>query len=326
MGDELTQAAVSRRPPISLSRSVARTHMYTYDADIWDLSLVQAIFCRPVPNLSITYATFASLYAAARTASPFLTVNATLSTSAVTIATLRPCTRHTPRVERQPKGVAEHSASAWRRMRTQHTERTSTAMCVAPSTLLRGNPNTAQKGQAAHDEALRGVEGVQRVTMLLLARFPAHSHLSCGIRSCQRVDARQRTGWGPHYAHQRPISHLVQSSAPTKAWWRGRRRWAQSPACRHPSPRRRRSWTCPGRCLSPGRTVRAAPPRDSQPRTAEPLPAAGGSALSSSRRTRGWRRGWRRHTEGGSDAGGWYWPWLTGAFAQRVCTERVCTH
>jgi hypothetical protein len=47
----MAQAAVSRRPPISLSRFVARTHMYTYAAKVWDLSIVQGfIFCRPVPN------------------------------------------------------------------------------------------------------------------------------------------------------------------------------------------------------------------------------------------------------------------------------------
>jgi hypothetical protein len=36
--------AVSRRPPISLCTMVARTHMYTYDATVWDLSIVQGPF------------------------------------------------------------------------------------------------------------------------------------------------------------------------------------------------------------------------------------------------------------------------------------------
>jgi hypothetical protein len=31
-------------PPISLHTIVARTHMYTYDANVWDLSLVQGPF------------------------------------------------------------------------------------------------------------------------------------------------------------------------------------------------------------------------------------------------------------------------------------------
>jgi hypothetical protein len=39
-----SHAAVSRRPPISLSTIVARTHMYTYAAKVWDLSLVQGPF------------------------------------------------------------------------------------------------------------------------------------------------------------------------------------------------------------------------------------------------------------------------------------------
>jgi hypothetical protein len=40
-GWEIAHAAVSRRPPISLDAIVARTHMYTYAANVWDLSLVQ---------------------------------------------------------------------------------------------------------------------------------------------------------------------------------------------------------------------------------------------------------------------------------------------
>jgi hypothetical protein len=47
---EIAHATVSRRPPISLYRIVARTAGYTYDANVWDLSIVQGIFCRPVPT------------------------------------------------------------------------------------------------------------------------------------------------------------------------------------------------------------------------------------------------------------------------------------
>jgi hypothetical protein len=39
-GRSLTQP-VSRRPPISLDMIVSRTHMYTYAAKVWDLSIVQ---------------------------------------------------------------------------------------------------------------------------------------------------------------------------------------------------------------------------------------------------------------------------------------------
>jgi hypothetical protein len=47
------------RPPISLSRTVARTHMYTYAAKVWDLSIdSSASFCRPVPNLRVTIRNF----------------------------------------------------------------------------------------------------------------------------------------------------------------------------------------------------------------------------------------------------------------------------
>jgi hypothetical protein len=51
VGDELTRAA-SRRPPICPSRIGARTEGYTYDAKVWDLSIVQGIpFPVPVsPN------------------------------------------------------------------------------------------------------------------------------------------------------------------------------------------------------------------------------------------------------------------------------------
>jgi hypothetical protein len=37
-------AAVSRRPPISLDRIVARTEGYTFGANVWDLSRVQGHF------------------------------------------------------------------------------------------------------------------------------------------------------------------------------------------------------------------------------------------------------------------------------------------
>jgi hypothetical protein len=36
-----SHGAVSRRPPTSLDTLVARTHMYTYAANVWDLSIVQ---------------------------------------------------------------------------------------------------------------------------------------------------------------------------------------------------------------------------------------------------------------------------------------------
>jgi hypothetical protein len=62
-GWEIAHAAVSRRPPISLSRIVARTHMYTYTARVWDLSIVQGPFsvalCR---TFAVRLATFATLY------------------------------------------------------------------------------------------------------------------------------------------------------------------------------------------------------------------------------------------------------------------------
>jgi hypothetical protein len=59
---EIAHEAVSRRPPISLHRIVARTHMYTYDAKVWDLSLVQRPFSvAPCQTLTFRFATFASL-------------------------------------------------------------------------------------------------------------------------------------------------------------------------------------------------------------------------------------------------------------------------
>jgi hypothetical protein len=51
-GCEIAHAAVSRRPPISLTGIVARPEGYIYDAELWALALVQgASFCRPEPNL-----------------------------------------------------------------------------------------------------------------------------------------------------------------------------------------------------------------------------------------------------------------------------------
>ena len=51
-GWEVAHEAVSRRPPISLDVIVARTLMYTRDAKVWDLSIVQGLLsvapCRTV--------------------------------------------------------------------------------------------------------------------------------------------------------------------------------------------------------------------------------------------------------------------------------------
>jgi hypothetical protein len=59
----IAHAAVSRRPPISLYRIVARTHLYTYAAKAWDLSLVQGPFpVAPCQTPTLRFATFLSLY------------------------------------------------------------------------------------------------------------------------------------------------------------------------------------------------------------------------------------------------------------------------
>jgi hypothetical protein len=50
-GWEIAHAAVSRRPPIPLDTVVALTEGYTYDVEVWDLSIVQGPFsvapCKP---------------------------------------------------------------------------------------------------------------------------------------------------------------------------------------------------------------------------------------------------------------------------------------
>jgi hypothetical protein len=43
-GWEVAYAAVSRRPPIPVYTIVARTHMNTYAAEVWDSSIVQGPF------------------------------------------------------------------------------------------------------------------------------------------------------------------------------------------------------------------------------------------------------------------------------------------
>jgi hypothetical protein len=54
-GWEIAHAAVSRRPPIPLDTIVARTQSYTYDATVWDLSIVQGAFpVTPCPNLTFS--------------------------------------------------------------------------------------------------------------------------------------------------------------------------------------------------------------------------------------------------------------------------------
>ena len=61
-GREIAHGAVSRRPPISLYTVVARTHMYTYAAKVWDLSIIQGpVSVAPrqtLINLKSRFATF----------------------------------------------------------------------------------------------------------------------------------------------------------------------------------------------------------------------------------------------------------------------------
>jgi hypothetical protein len=56
-GWEMAHDAVSRRPPIPLYTMVARTHMYTYDANVWDLSIVQGAFSVAAKLLVLRFAT-----------------------------------------------------------------------------------------------------------------------------------------------------------------------------------------------------------------------------------------------------------------------------
>ena len=61
-GWEIAHAAVSRRPPIPISRIVARTEGYTHAAKVWDLSIVQGPFSvAPCQTLIVRFVTFASL-------------------------------------------------------------------------------------------------------------------------------------------------------------------------------------------------------------------------------------------------------------------------
>jgi hypothetical protein len=46
-GWEFAHGAVSRRPPIPLDTMVARTHMCTYAAKVWDLSIVLSPRAKP---------------------------------------------------------------------------------------------------------------------------------------------------------------------------------------------------------------------------------------------------------------------------------------
>jgi hypothetical protein len=58
----MAPAAVSRRPPISLPRIVARTKGYTYDASVWDLPIVQGPFSvAPCQTVPLRFATVSSL-------------------------------------------------------------------------------------------------------------------------------------------------------------------------------------------------------------------------------------------------------------------------
>jgi hypothetical protein len=70
-GWEIAHAAVSRRPPSPLTRTVAHTHMYTNTATVRVLSLVQGPFsCRPVPNRNDTIHNFSIVGVCARIPPP----------------------------------------------------------------------------------------------------------------------------------------------------------------------------------------------------------------------------------------------------------------
>jgi hypothetical protein len=73
-GREIAHEAVSRPPPTCLYTMVARTHRYTYDAKVWDVSIVQgpfsvAPFLR-ARSLTLRFAAVASLCSVALTCSP----------------------------------------------------------------------------------------------------------------------------------------------------------------------------------------------------------------------------------------------------------------
>jgi hypothetical protein len=57
-GWEIAHEAVSRRPPVSLDRVVARTGGYAYDVGVWDLSIVQGPFSVTCQTLELRFATF----------------------------------------------------------------------------------------------------------------------------------------------------------------------------------------------------------------------------------------------------------------------------
>jgi hypothetical protein len=63
-GWEIAHAAVSRRPPISLARIIARTEGYTYAANVWDVSIVQGPFSvAPCQTFALRFAILSSLHA-----------------------------------------------------------------------------------------------------------------------------------------------------------------------------------------------------------------------------------------------------------------------
>jgi hypothetical protein len=62
-GLEIAHEAVSRRPPISLYRIVARTHSYTRTMRTFGICPSFTFLCRRAkPSLKLRFATFASLY------------------------------------------------------------------------------------------------------------------------------------------------------------------------------------------------------------------------------------------------------------------------
>jgi hypothetical protein len=137
----IAHAAVSRRPPISLYTIVARTHMYTYDAKVWDLPSFKDP-CRTQRYDSLTVAPLLE----GRTWQPRCAncgnskgSSHTPSPHCSTFHVRTICAARPAGGCEDPKGLSRHPRENWQGAQTGHAPRPIAARVWSPAQAIRNS-------------------------------------------------------------------------------------------------------------------------------------------------------------------------------------------
>jgi hypothetical protein len=177
-GLEITHAAVSRRPPISLYTIAARTPMYTYAAKVWGLSIVQGpISVAPCATLPLRFATVSS-----RCADGCACSELTLRFPSFMFLAEDKASQPAPE-----RPHSDHEARASLRKIRQRFRRTSSAKSSASSTKSGGASAQSPAGQ-------RRLSGSAASEGAMWATAGTDPHTQLPIRTAECIDATTRTG------------------------------------------------------------------------------------------------------------------------------------